>query len=251
MSGVEARPPRSKSDMSQDWAGQGHSTPENAAVSKPRELLLASEQLAVYEALHGLDPQWAGLYLGAILVLRQPSNPARHVQAAHVLREILDAVLEASSAESDETKQTMGNRIKGPEAAWKRVLGKQPRPGADGWLIDDEMKGFLDAIGEFFEWKRRNRKFRRDQMRRAVRHLDPSGRPMPSPIEEAAVREGMGLRQYFTLVCHLETTIDESAFDERLGRLETFLLVRLRPRTFDDQNVLDEILRKTGDVADT
>jgi hypothetical protein len=213
--------------------------------------LLASEQLAVYEALHGLDPQWAGLYLGAILVLRQPSNPARHVQAAHVLREILDAVLEASSAEGEQTNQTMGNRIKGPEAAWKRVLGMQPRRGMDGWLLDDDMKGFLDSIEEFFEWKRRNRMLRRDQMRRAVRHLDASGRPMPSPVEDAAVREGMDLREYFTRTCHLENTIEESAFLGRLGRLETFLLVRLRPRTFDDQNALDEILRKTGDVADT
>ena len=207
----------------------------------PGSLPLTAMQQALFGALGNMDPRLSDFYLGAILVLRDASNPVRMPQAAHVLREILDAVLEAQSVEGGVPSGDMGTRLGPAEAAWNRVRDSRANEGREDWWMDDHLRSFLDAMRDFFTWKTHERKARREQMREAVRGLDVSRRVLPPVLEEEVVRDGMRLRQYFIKVCHFDVAAEENVFLERLSEFESFLLNRLSPRTFADQSALDAL----------
>jgi hypothetical protein len=74
--------------------------------------------------------------------------------------------------------------------------------------------------------------------------LDVSGRRLPEPIEQLVVTQWDKTRDYFINVCHYRVEAKEPEFLSYLDVLETFLLDRLRPRTFADLDTLDAIIEE-------
>lgn len=166
---------------------------------------LQRAQGRVLAALRVLEPRLGDLYLGATLVLQDRTNPARFAQSAHVLREILDAVLEAASADAGAQPSQMGVKLRPLEQAWKCVRCGSAQQTPAQWDMDGEIAAFLDEAQEFFAWKERDREERRSQMQQALRALDVSRRRLPPVLEKKVVRDGMELRQYFIKVCHFRS----------------------------------------------
>lgn len=211
-----------------------------------RALVLSPAQLELLAVLRERDPRLANLYLGSLAALGDSSNPVRHAQSAHTLREILDAVLEAVGGQGPR----MSDKLQRPESEWGRCCSGRESVDIRQWELDSRVRRFLKAIQEFFVWKTADRSTRREAMRRAIRSLDASGRPLPAPVEEVAVEAGLAIRNYFVRLCHFEIELDEGEFDDSLAAFETFLLDRLRPATFEDQRAIDEILGEAGDAPD-
>lgn len=230
--------------MSGDAGSEGQ---VGAPPGQPGSPSLEPAQSALLGALRDVEPRLADLYLGAMLVLRDAANPTRFAQAAHVLREILNAVLKVVSNDVSARPGDMGTKIRPSEAAWKRVLQAQGKENRASWQMDEDLEAFLDSFGEFFEWKARDRGERRDQMRRAVRRLDASRRALPPVLEEEVVGDGMKLLRFFIKVCHFNVETDEGQFQVRVAEFESFLMARLRPRTFADQEALDVVIAEAED----
>jgi len=100
----------------------------------------------------------------------------------------------------------------------------------------------LKQSSEFFSWYKVERQTARERTARLLRELDPTGQPLPEPIEGLRVREWLNYRDYFVRAAHHGPEPDVTDFDSWLAALDGFLLDRFRPRTFEDQERLDQII---------
>ena len=74
--------------------------------------------------------------------------------------------------------------------------------------------------------------------------LDPIRSPLPQPLEELRVDEWDEIRRYFIVVAHHNLQTNPENFKSRLAALEKFLLDRFCPRTFEDHDLIDSIIKE-------
>ena len=67
---------------------------------------------------------------------------------------------------------------------------------------------------------------------------------MPQPLVEKRTTEWKDLLRYFNSLTHHNHEPALAQFLEKLGALETFLLEHLAPRTFEDQDEIDRLIRE-------
>jgi hypothetical protein len=232
---------------SEDDQAPGPSYPSGPAPT-PAGQPLSGKQRALLEALTAMDQRLGEMYL-ALLALQQPSNRERFSQAGHTLRELINRLPVALGLSTDALlKERLGDRLQQPENAWDTAVRKSTCLKDGNWTgtIDRPLATALTAIHRFFDWKKMSQPRRRHEMTQTVRGLDVSGRRLPERIEQLVVAQWDEMRDYFVSVCHYRVKTNEEEFLSYLDVLETFILDRVRPRTFATFDALDAIIEEAS-----
>ena len=207
---------------------------------------LSGRRWALYEALAARDLKLADMYFGAFSVLNQEGNPDRLALTSHGVRELMEKMPRYLDLPVPPEGPRLGDKVRSLVPVWEKVLSRSNWSGNDGWVgtIDEVLREFLRKARELFAWFNVERPMRRERMTRVIRGLDPSGRSLPPPIEKLHVDEWVEYHDYFNDVAHHRITPTSEDFELWLGALESFLLDRLRPRTFEDLEIIDLIIKE-------
>jgi len=214
-------------------------------------LKLSPPQRRLFEDLVLKGDQLAGMYFGALSVLRQRENPDFLALAAHGIRELMEKLPGHFDLPLRSKAYSLGNEVNQLDGQWLKTLANTACRGVGGWggQIDRSIGTFLGTLEGFFERYRQSRPTRRQERVGLFRRLDPRGLPLPDVIEDSWVKQWDDLNGFFQGVAHhtRATSVDE--FSARLAHLEQFLVDRLRPRTFEDHTALDQLIRE-GEADD-
>jgi hypothetical protein len=219
--------------------GEGASAP-----GSPEEAVLSGRQRALFLALGKKDQQLALMYLGALSVLRNMSNPDRSAQAAHSLRELLEKLPRILDIPIQAKPPSMMDKIRPLEQTWSKAKTESSRlkTNQPSDVIDKPLRKFLDEADSFFTWLASDRPTRKQQAAKVVRGLDPLKKALPETIESLHVEEWDRYRNHFEQVSHHQIVEEHEEFIKWVDGVEHYLLDRLVPRTFDDFATLDKII---------
>lgn len=219
--------------------GEGASTPGSSPGTT-----ITGRQIALCQALGKKDKQLASMYLGALAVLSQSSNPDRLSLAAHGLRELLEKLPRFLDMPLESKPPSTKEKIRPLQQSWVQAQQSSDclkNPTAFS-TIDKPLRNYLDESKSFFSWYEGVHLTIKQQATNVVRSLDPQKKGLPAPIEELHVDEWGKLRDYFVGVSHHTITETIEEFIKWVDALESYLIDRLVPRTFDDFAALDAII---------
>jgi hypothetical protein len=207
-------------------------------------VLFSGQQRALFEALMERNEQLGNMYIGAVTVLADGSNPERLVLAAHGLRELMEKI--PKYLHIKKTQDTLKSRTRNLEIAWEKACkNSQCLKNPDSTVqIDPPLRSFLRKMGEFFSWFKQSHPKRKEEIAKTLQALDSIDRPLPPPIKELRVDEWDGIHDYFEGVAHHQINPGYNDFILWLDVIERFLLDRLRPRTFADFDKIDSIIKE-------
>jgi hypothetical protein len=198
---------------------------------------LTSRQRALLDVLVEKDHDLGRMFVGAVTARAATGNPDHLEQASHSLRELIDKLPRHFDVVPVNEQGHLGNKVKDLAKRWKqerRVKNNSNEAVSDKFLRD---------LQKFFDWAEKSFPLRRELARRTVVKFDSSGRDLPRPIEELHAEEWMKIRQFFIDSAHHDPC-SISAFDTYYSAFETFMLNRLRPRTFDNADKIDALIRE-------
>jgi hypothetical protein len=212
-------------------------------------LTFTSQQQALYVSLSERGPDLAKMYAGALYVLNDPANPDRAALAAHGIRELMEKIPAFLDIETKAHKESLKAKVIELDDRWKVTLSKSECWKEQKWSgsIDVHLSRTLASFHGFFEWFTFYYPRRNAEIAKTLRGLDGSGRPLPDPLEKLNIQAWGAMRDFFQAVSHHGRYPTLEEYNSWLDALERFLLDRLRPRTFEDTAILDEILRGVGD----
>ena|ERR1043166_4209361 len=187
-----------------------------------------------------------GMYLEAMRALRRMDSLEAHHVAAYELREFMNSLPRVLDLPVVQFDQIM-NRIRTFIDRWGTATKASAclKDGKWDGQIDDQLRRALTSTREFVEWVEHQVPTRRIETSAVLRKLFPSERPMPTALLDIRVNEWSDLLRYFNNVAHHDSRPDVVEFDRRVQSLEEFLLDLLAPRTFEDQDEIDRLIRET------
>jgi len=193
-------------------------------------------QLTLLGVLNDKSEEVAAMYVGALMARATVDNPEYLSQACHSLRELIDNLPKYFDVPVEPSGR-LGDQTNALHEHWKRE-----RRAKNGGLEPLSEK-FIQKLSEFFQWIEENRPKRREVARRTIRELDASGRSLPRPIEDLRAQEWLAIRDFFVSSTH-HGTCSPDDFDAWLEALESFVLGLTKPRTFDNADAIDELIRE-------
>lgn len=205
---------------------------------------LTNEQSTLFAVLHGRNERIARMYVGAIIALKDGTDPERFTKAAHEIRELMEKISEVANVEIRSLNERMGPRVAELETEFNSVIAnsKLTAPGWDG-PVDKPIQRLLNKCVEFFKWKTDHQPKRRDEVKHVFRALE--GHQLPSEdLEKIAIDRWMDIRTFFVSVAHHQFEPVEAQFYEHLSYVEQFLLVKLNPKTFADFDAVDALIEE-------
>lgn len=205
---------------------------------------LRGQQLALYEAISERNGDFASWYRGARIAVENTGNPEGLVHAAHSIRELMNNLHRIGDLPVQADAGRLNDKFEAMRSTWDRAKRRSDCYSDDGgWRgeIDDHARRAFAAVDEAIRWQAENRVRWQEQHLATIRQLDVAHDELPSWIENAFVVQWASLRDYFVGVSHRRGT-DRAEFLAALDVFEKFVLERLRPRTFEDQRVLDEAI---------
>lgn len=242
--------------------------PDTGAIPENREptergprsptLQLSGRQLALYKALSECDASLGGMYLGALMVLGQEGNPDCLALAAHGFRELIEKfpryldVAMSTEATSETTAPNLADQTRSLQQVWQNDALRSCCASDETWRgeIDAPLRTFLDKARDFFFSFAASHPSKREQIAKIVVAFDPTGRPLPAQLLKLHVARLFKYQKHLeSLVHHGSQSSTPDQFRRWLESLEQFLLDRLRPRTFDDHDMIDRLIRE-GEADD-
>jgi hypothetical protein len=145
--------------------------------------------------------------------------------------------------------QSLTSEAKNAKDVWTRAANLSPCRQPDGsWAgaVDAHLQKGIRAIETLFAWIEANKPRRRDEIDQALTRLDPAGRALPTPLQDLNIQQWETMRDFFVPVSHHKKEYPVEEFSRWVEALERFLLERLVPRTFDEQDELDQILKEAA-----
>lgn len=216
-----------------------------------RAITLSGEQLALQRALREKDSSLAAMYYGVLLVLGQTENPDRFPLAAHGVREIMEKLpryveLPEPAAGVDENPGGMNSQAQALCDEWDRTIRNSQRRDSQGWAgeIDQPLRRLLKKLDGFVAWVKRNKPQRKQLLGRFLSGLDPAGGQLPTSIVKLVIDDWEARWDFFVSVAHHRRPCEDPEFVQQLESLQVFLLDRLIPRTFEDRELIDAIIRE-------
>jgi hypothetical protein len=202
--------------------------------------VLSAQQQAFFDVLNRRDRRLADMYLGALWVLNQGSNPDRVPQAAHSMRELMEKLPRYLELPVPKNPTSLSYQVDSLQAKWKRV--QQHPEGVTP--TNDRLWNFLKELQLFFDAVEQNGVYWKDIGRLIQDELDPAGLPLPKVLRDQRAADWVTLRNYFVKVCHHGSPTDAVDLADKIDALETFLLDYLRPRTLDNQAEILALIRE-------
>lgn len=214
---------------------------------------LDGQQKALYDALLSKNSLLADMYLGALMVLKDETNPDRFSLSAHNMRELMAKAPSYMDVELKDpySSEKMSNKVDNLGKEWNRLIKGVKKIDDCSELDEVRLKKFLKAYSKFFEWFKESRPKFKTRVAKLIRTLDPTGLSLPSPIEELRVDEWGFIRDYFLRVCHHDKLTNIVEFESWLHTMERFFLDRLQPHTYADLNLIKSIIRAGEGDANT
>jgi hypothetical protein len=214
-----------------------------------RTLRLKGPQLALERALAGMNADLARMYQGALVVLGDDSNPDRVALSAHGFRELMEKLPAYMDVAMPAHRGSLKSEAKNAQAVWTRSVRQTACRQPDGtWSgqVDVHLQKAIRAVEAFFSWIDENLPRRRDEIDQALTRLDPGGPGIPAPLQSLNITRWQTMQDFFVPVSHhkLQTTAQDLA--RWAEELERFLLERLVPRTFDDQDEIDRVIAEAA-----
>jgi len=216
---------------------------ENSAeLPKPREDAaglrfpdLSGRSREVLETLARQQGRAAQFYEGALRALADRSNPVRAESAAYCLRELIQELERVAIASNPGPR--LGDLFQVLRPKWQAA---ERRPEDNGLV--DSCDPAVFAVDQFLKDADAAHTDRRDRAQMTFSELDPVRRQGPPDTYEARVRALFDFHGEFNRVLHGKRPTDPEWFESRVKGFETFLLVWLRPRTFDEFRQIDDLL---------
>lgn len=212
-------------------------------------LLLKAPQLALEKALDRMNPVLARMYLGALFVLADEANPDRIALSAHGFRELMEKLPAHMDVGMPAHAGSLTSEAKNARIAWGRASNQSSCRKPDGtWsgAIDAPLRKAIKAMEALFTWLDANKPRRRDEIDLALTRLDPGGRGLPAPLQSLNIAHWETMQDFFVPHSHHKRRSPVEEFEKWVEALERFLLERLVPRTFDDHDAIDEILKEAS-----
>lgn len=208
------------------------------------------QQSQVITALQDLDRKGiavtslTNLYIGAIRTLTDSENPERYATSAHCLRELIEKLPPALNIPIPHHMGNLGEKVNTLQLTWDKTCRNSNNYSENEWGgdIDYHLKKFLNSCRDLFIWKDKNRLSRKQSAIAVIRVTDPSNIPMPQQLEKLEAEKWIAFHGFFDGISHHQKNPINDEFKSWMEHFEMFLLDRLRPRTFDDQVKIDEIL---------
>jgi hypothetical protein len=197
---------------------------------------LTARQRELVGILADKDEGLGQMLVGAIMARAATNNPDHLGQASHSLRELIEKLPPHFDAVLLPT-DTQTNKVATLAVHWSRE--RRVKNKSDEALSTK----FVQELHAFFQWRDDNLLTRRDAARRAISKFDPSGRSLPTPIEELHAQEWMKIRDFFVGSAH-HHACTTAEFDTWYNAFENFMLNRLRPRTFENADKLDALIQE-------
>lgn len=210
--------------------------------STPR---LNSQQQTLNKALLERDTGISTMYLGALTVL-DSENPDRYALAAHNLRELMEKIPKVVEIKIKAQKETLKSKVIDLKNIWKATCERSNCHDSKVWKgeIDKPLSDWLKEINNFFRWFDEHYPRRKAETAATLRGLDGSGRSLPPPLEDLNIKKWERIRNYFQGVAHHREIQSPEKFSEWQDALEVMLLDLLRPRTYEDFDLIDEIIQE-------
>lgn len=183
------------------------------------------------------------MYRGALAVLATTGNPDSLAQSAHSLRELIEKLPEHLDETVTRLNYNLGNETK--NVANQLESAKRSKCRQDGsWAeeIDNPLRSFLGKVEQFLDSFEEHRPKRRTQTEKVLKNLDPTGRPLPGPIQDLRVKEWDHYHSFFQAVSHHRKTVSLEEFNLVAEAFELYLVEKLIPRTFEDYDVIDRLV---------
>lgn len=214
---------------------------------------LSREQQRLHDALSERGERLGAMYLGGLQVLQDAANPDRVAQSAHSMRELMEKIveLEPRAAEEIQSAGSMKSRAFNLKMDFEKAKRNSKGYSAElgGWEgFDGHLSRFLNKVADFFDWVDSDRPSRKVQFQRTMVRLEASGRALPKPLRDRRYRAWTQLFDFFQGTSHHRGFPSLDHFHDRIGELETFLASVLVPKTFDDLDAIDALLREAGDA---
>jgi hypothetical protein len=210
------------------------------------EIGLPPAAAPVVEILSARYADAAAWYRGAIVVLRTTENPDRFGQAAHSLREVMDAVGRLAGLPQPEEEGSLGAKFKNMKKKFAQARSRSQCHDGEQWSnggeIDVHAQAALMAVEEVIAWDDANRRERREIFIQARRALDGSGRALPKVEEDRLWRAWNKTRSYFISVAHHGRNVDEGEFDQHLEQLEGSILRMFRGDAYEEQRLIASLI---------
>lgn len=213
---------------------------------------LTGRQRVLYVELQKREGVLADMYNGARLVLEQEQNPDRLALAAHGFRELMEKLSRHLSVAPKRPSLSPAGMLRELSERWNRARKSTCYSADSGWAgpIDDHLRKFLSKVASLLEQFDQAIPTRKTRVAEVVGSLDPSDAPLPRRIGDLRVEEWDRCDSYFQSVSHHNAKdLTEAEFLRYVDVLETFLVDRLRPRTFDHQDEIDTIIREGKEDA--
>jgi hypothetical protein len=220
--------------------------PEDGSLSQNQFRLLPIHQ-EIFDALRERSDELANLYIGAIAVLQQTSNPDRVAQAASSLRQLMvDAPRFMDLGVPLKNRASLKDMVGTYSKRW-RDCQKRSKNHSDGeWKgeIDRSLLIFLKHTEKFVSFYDETHVKLIEKATIVIRHLDPLKDRLPGPLQKLRAKEWQEMYDFFTTTLHhgaFPSDKELEGWAEALGR---FLLAGWRPETAADQENLKKIIEE-------
>lgn len=209
---------------------------------------ISGRQLTLFHALEKRQPRLAQMYFGALSVLNDGTNPDSIALAAHGLRELMEKIPQTIDVPVKAQNERMGAKVDKLRQLWETTVNKSSCHAGGEWRgeIDPPLRGLLNELSRFFYWHATHHPEMREEIRLVLRRLDAPGRVLPSQIEDENISAWREMRDFFVNTSHHRLRPERQEFLQRLDELELFLLDRFHPRTFEDFEKIDALLREAA-----
>lgn len=213
---------------------------------EPRSLELSPAQRRLRQALYEKDPSIAAWYEGALRTISDGGHPDSLAQAAHGFREVMEKLPRrvVLPQEEEQASGSGGQNLKAKVQELGQAYARIKRVKGDKRLLEKAWNRFVEELEGFFKWFTAQRPSRREAARRALRKLDPYPLAIPAALEKLNVDYWGEMHDFFERTCHHALSPSLEQFAEWQLRLEAFLLERLVPRTFEDEEAIDSLVQR-------
>lgn len=221
---------------------------------------LSRHQKSLHDKLAKIDQKREGdgletwrlprIYLGALWVMKTPTNPDCFAQAAHSFRELMEKV--AWSLTSIEVPSSKGSPpglkalVKEFTNIWDKAKRNTENLENGEWKgnIDKHTAKLLGSLDGFIHTANTLNPSKAQQGAKLLKQTDLQPYPLPEPIEKIRLQEWRSYDEYFQGVAHHRSVPIEDEFYAWVVRFEEYLLARLAPKTSRPKKALLAIIRQ-------
>lgn len=194
-------------------------------------------QKALFDALNSINSTLGDFYMGALRVLFDPENPDRVRLAAHGIREMLKNLPKFIDVPQIAEGPRLGDSRNDFKENFNKIKKNNPP--------EETLRRIIEICEKFIEDSESLMPKRKENFKTLLNNLEHGPNPLPEPIENLRWLEWREYLDFFNTVAHeTEKKTSLEKFTEHLIGIETFLLDRLKPRTFEEIDNIDTLIKE-------